>query len=711
MEMKENIIALYRQYGFEYRKQASNNNYLAFTYKSGFFNNAELVSLLINDKTRVEKEMERTSQDLESLGFSTKKSFYNSISEIDETLFRGFFNVDDWKNKIRHEYIKHCERILRVLPKKATEYTYIDVPYYKNNKICENKIVDEICGSLKSEGPTLFVIEAPAGFGKTCTSYEIINQLVESDGKYPIPFFTEFSRDRQARVFSHIFVREVDKSFSAVNSKVVISEVKKGRITIILDGFDELLHDSSSNIEDGGFENAEPMLETISELLTKNAKIVLTSRRSAIFDGELFNDWIGRYENEFTVIRYRLNEPSIKDWLTDVRLSKLHHVGVNVKNIANPVLLSFLRFVNDEYFSKLCSAPKLIVDHYFLSMLEREMDRQDLRMNPVQQSRLLTLIASDMCEHNYTSDSKEKIIQLIKEKAGHLLKEVRSLYSPVDKPTLDKLSTTLSNHAFFDRSNQGENNIKFINEFVLGHYIASNILEFDGDWMASDERFVEPVVLSYIPRDRVSREKLWDKLTPMNAFLDSSTRFKFEALLTGRVIDESYNHSEITSLSLSHFEFFDAGHITGSVIKDCTFTECQFNFANFHDVTFLSCTFWDCSFSEDDDYDVAFYNCKSNNDFLSRLEECEQESEGDGEQSVEHYILEKIFPASKSSLKSIHYFTANLFKTDKYLRKEIIKAIKALKMIGYLCDAHDANFVKINMHKIPEIKAVLGRDN
>lgn len=708
--MRESIIALYRQYGFDYRKQASSNDYLAFTFKSGFFHNAELVSLLVNDKARVEDAMELASQDLEALGFSTKKSFYNSVSEIDETLFRGFFNVEDWKHKIRHEYRKHCDRILSIFPKEANEYTYIDVPYFKNSNISEKHIINEICDSLKSNGPQLYIIEAPAGFGKTCTSYEIINHLVESRSQYPIPFFTEFSRDRQARVFSHIFVREVDKSFSAVNSEVVINEVKKGRITIILDGFDELLHDSSSNREDDGFENAEPMLETISELLTNNAKVVLTSRRSAIFDGELFNEWIGRYENEFSVIRYRLNEPAINDWLSESRLTKLNQVGVRIKSIANPVLLSFLRFVSDDYFSELCLEPKLIVDQYFLSMLEREMDRQDLRMNADQQSKLLTLVAADMCEHNYTSDSKEKIINLIKERAGHLLDEVRSLYSPIDKPTLDKLATTLSNHAFFDRSNQGENNIQFVNEFVLGHYIASNILQHDGEWMASDERFVEPAVLSYIPRDEDSRSQLWQKLSPMNAFLDSSTRLKFEALLTGRVVGTTYNDSELTSVSLSNLEFYSTGCITGSVIKDCTFTECFFHFSNFHDVTFLSCTFWDCSFDEVGNCDVAFYNCKSNNELISKIEEGEQVKASSDEKSIEHYILDRIFPVSQSSLKSLHYFTANLFKTNQYSRKEIIKTIKSLKRSEYLKDARDANFVAINMHKIPEIKVFLGRD-
>jgi uncharacterized protein YjbI with pentapeptide repeats len=714
MDMKERIIDLFKKYGFEYRKQASNNDYLAFTFKSGFFHNAELVSLLIEDKERVEKAMENAAQDLEDLGFSTKKSFYKSISDIDETLFRGFFNVDDWKKKIKSEYNNHCKRILSILPKEADTYTYIDVPYLKNNESNSENIIRDICSSLNKKGPQLSIIEAPAGFGKTCTSYEIINYLVEDQGEHPVPFFTEFSRDRQARVFSHIFVREVDKSFDAVNSDVVINEVKKGRIAIILDGFDELLHDSSSsdeNDENDGFENAEPMLETISELLTNNAKIVLTSRRSAIFDGELFNEWIERYKNQFTVNRYRISEPAINDWIPPSRLEKLNTTTVNVNNLANPVLLSFLRFVNDEYFSELCKKPSLIVDQYFLSMLEREMDRQDLRMNASQQAELLTLVATDMCEHNYTSDSKEKIINTIKEKAGYILNEVRALYSPVDKPTIDKLATTLSNHAFFDRSNQEDNHIQFVNEFVFGNYISNSILGYDGEWMASDERFIEPAVLSYISRDEENRLNLWDKLTPMTEFIDSSTRMKFEGLLTGMIKDVAYNGSEITSISLSQQEIFSRGNIKNCVIKNCTFTGCFFYFDNFVDVTFLNCTFWDCTFENSNENELAFYNCNDNNNSIHEFEKTNEIDIEKSEPNIENYILSKIWPAGQSSIKSLYYFTSNFFKTESFSRKEIIKSIKSLKRSGYLEDAHDANFIAINKNKISEIKSILGRNS
>ncbi len=528
----------------------------------------------------------------------------------------------------------------------------------------------------------------------------------------PIPFFTEFSRDRQARVFEHIFIREVDKSFNAVNSDVVIKEVKEGRIVVVLDGFDELLHDNSADADtEDDFETAEPMLETISELLTGNTKVILTSRRSAIFDGEMFNEWMRRYEDQFTINRYRLNKPEIKDWLPVQRLEKLDNTDIKVEKLANPVLLSFLRFVNDEYFLKLCAQPSLIVDQYFSSMLDREMDRQELRMNPDQQSEFLRLIAAYMCDNNRTSDTKEKIINVIKEKANHLLNDVRSLYSPKDKPSIDKLATTLSNHAFFDRSNQGNNNIEFINEFVFGNFIAKYAIESIGDWLASDERFVEPAVLSFVARSIEERKKLWTKLEMMNQFLDSSSRMRFEAALTDGIEELAYSKTHISSINLKSIDIFKTGNIKHSVFNNCVFNKVNFHLNNFDNVMFLNCVFWDCVSINNTETNsvINFYNCKDNNGF-QLLIEGEENNEQDSKISVSQYIFSKMWPIGSQSIERLQYFTHALFKTDEFTRKDIIREIKYLKREGLLLNANDANFIAINKTRIVEIKNILGRD-
>lgn len=718
--MHTKIIELFNKYGFEYRESASSTNFLAFTYKSGFFHNAELVSLNYEKKDILDAEMEKSLKSLEALGFSTKKSFYKTFEEIEETLFNGFFNVTEWKEKIKNEYIEHTQKILKILPKEAVNYQYINSLYIKNNVVGINKnIVDEICNNLKSSGPLLTIVEAPAGFGKTCTSFEIINELAKSENKRsPIPFFTEFSRDRQARIFSHIFIREVDKTFSSVNSEVVIEEVKSGRIVVVLDGFDEILHDNSNQNLTGienNFENAEPMLETIGELLVNNAKVILTSRRSAIFDGEIFNDWLARYDQKFKINRYKIEKPEIKDWLTITRLDRLSNAGLDVYKLANPVLLSYLRFVSDETFDALCNEPSKIVEQYFTSMLEREMDRQELRMNPEQQSKFLALVAEDMCEYNYTADTKERLISTIKNKASNILNEVRTLYSAKERPTLDKLATTLSNHAFFDRSNSDDNKIEFINEFVFGNYIATNVIEYQGDWVASDERFVEPAVLAYVPRDNDSRLLLWRKLGLMKDFLDSSSRMKFESLLTNKVDDEVYNLSEITSLNIKNVSIFPSSSIIGSIFNECTFYNSNINFENFKDVTFLNCSFWDCNLVIDENSELNFFNCKSNDKLPTTFDDDDSNLEAPklidtyNLDDIEIYILDKLWPNASDGIIRLHFYVGQILKSEKYDKKSILKGIKSLKRLDYLTDANNSNFIAINKDKIGEIKNILGK--
>lgn len=710
MEKKSEIISIFRKYGFEYRDAASNGDYLAFTYKSGFFHNAELVSINPSEKVRVEREMDSAVKQLEALGFSTKKSFYSSFSDLKKALFDGFFNVDEWKRKIHEEYVDHCNKILSSLPSEALKYDYINVPFLKNNKLADRDLIDDVYNSVRQEGPQLIIIEAPAGFGKTCTSYEIINTLADKNDDGPIPFFTEFSRDRQARIFSHIFIREVDRSFSSVSSSVVIEEVKEGKIVVVLDGFDEILHDSKSDSEKtDSFEDAEPMLETISELLTDNAKIILTSRRSAIFDGEVFNEWVEFNSDKFKINRYRLEKPEVKDWIPSDRLERLSETEIDVSRLANPVLLSYLRFVNSEKFLELCDKTELIVEQYFKSMLEREIDRQQLRMSPDQQKEFLKIIASDMCEFNYTSDSKEKLIKTIKEKAGHLISDVRKLYSGKDRPTVDKMATTLSNHAFFDRSSRDENKIEFINEFVFGNYIADNIIDADGSWICSDERFVEPAVLSYSPRSEKERVSLWLGLDEIKAFLDPSSRMKFEDMLTGQITESTYSGEEISSINVKYSSLFNNGEIVNSVFNECTFNQVYFDFSNFKEVTFLNCSFWDCTHSQPY-LGVDFYNCRSNNSFITDGDVSQDE---DFEESVlsdvEFYILNKVWPVGSPSIERLHHFIGVIFKTDEFTKKQITKGIKSLKQRRIIQDANNVNFIEINKEKFSEIKMLLGR--
>ncbi|BAK14088.1 hypothetical protein PAJ_p0221 (plasmid) [Pantoea ananatis AJ13355] len=702
------LIDLFKKYGFEYKKSSSGTGFYAFTFKTGFFHNAEVV--YTNDADL--EEVEKCLKELENIGYSTKKSLFESIELVSTELFNGFFNVEEWKERISHEYKLYCEKMISLLPEGDKSYSYVHVPFEKDSARSNSNIIENILSEIQKQSSKLLIIEAPAGFGKTCTSYEILNSLISIEGA-PLPFFTEFSRDRQAKVFSHVFVREVDRSFRTVKSDLVIEETKNGKIVLVLDGFDELLNETSFNkSNDIDFEKAQPMLDTIGELLTSSAKVILTSRRAAIFDGEVFQEWKDKYKDNFEVVRYKLNSPEVKDWLSMERIGKLEDSGIDIKKLSNPVLLAFLRSISIEEFHLLCKQSSKIVEHYFEAMLERERERQDLLMVPDKQTAILSMIALDMCENDYTSDNRDKIINLIKIKCTNLLEETRQLYPGKDRPTLDALASKLATHAFFDRSNQGENKIEFVNEFVFGNYIANGVMSSDNnDWLASDERFVEPAVQSYIPRNSEDRLLLWERLTGMREFLSASDHMKYEILLTQEVDHPIYIQTTITGLDFEHALFFPNNKIKNSVFNECVFSNIMFNFKNFEDVTFISCQFYDCDYDKNGHpYEINFLNCSDNNGITNEIESFEIKDDDENlELQLEKEILSKFMPLGSNSITRLHIYTGVLYKLDGYTRRQITRAIKILKDKNILESANKSSFTAINKFSVGEVKKILGR--
>ena len=608
---------------------------------------------------------------------------------------------------------------------KNLTYSYIDTPYTKNGSYVDNaSIISDILDELNKPEASLILIEAPAGFGKTSTSYELILKLASSDGSYPMPFFTEFSRDRQARVFSHVFVREVDRNFRDIKSEVVIDELKNGNLVMVLDGFDELLSEKGDKSDKNDkplselndqHEKAEPMLETIGELLSQNAKIILTSRRSALFDGEMFDSWLTKYHNNFHFKRYRIFSPRVNDWLVPERLEKLKSVGIDIESLSNPVLLTYLRSINSDDFEILCDEPAKIVNRYFISMLEREQDRQNLNMSPAEQTILLSEIAGDMSENDYTSDSKDKFLETIKRRCTILLEDSRKRYPTKDRPSFDSLANTLSNHAFFDRSTQGGNSIEFVNEFVFGNYIAEYILNFPGDWLPSDERFVEPAVNSYMPRTKKEKDLLWSKLNYIKDYIESSALMRYEASMTDCIDEDRYSEKTINSMHFDEINMFSKGKISNTVFNECTFKSCHFNFINMNNTVFINCRFYECTeqgFSSNNN--IEFLNCTGEN--TGFIEYLDQEPEINALETnkisqVRREIFETYLPVGSISIERLHIPLSILLKIEipEVSRKDLIKEIKDLKSLGYLTDAHSSNFIAINKSKISEIKQLLGR--
>ena len=59
------------------------------------------------------------------------------------------------------------------------------------------------------------------------------------------------------------------------------------------------------------------MLDTIAQLFKDDsqAKVLITSRKSAIFTGEQFDEWVERRQLSGLITRIELKSPRVKNWI------------------------------------------------------------------------------------------------------------------------------------------------------------------------------------------------------------------------------------------------------------------------------------------------------------------------------------------------------------------------------------------------------------
>ena len=471
MNFKE-VDAIYTRYGYDIKESLSNEEVRVYTLSKGVYYGADIVS---NEKTKVDSSTQKT---LSKNGYACREVKVNSIKELEDFLFESFFHSSQLKERLSNKYNRFKKGQSELL---KVSYEYIPVSYLLDNEEYRSKtnIIENVCSKLIEDGPQLIILEAAAGYGKTCTSFELVSHI-SLNKKQLAPIFTELSRDRRAAIFKHILQDVIVNEFhSLLDEKLVIHEIQSGRIPLIIDGFDELL----SKEQDKGtneFDQIETMLSTIGQLLKDNAKIVLTGRKTAIFAGDSFQSWIDNNPNEFKVSRYLINPPRIADWLGEDKIKQIEERGIPIKDIANPVLLAFIRSLSDKSFSEIVISPERIVEKYFNAILDREQERQELLIETDQQLIIFENLAIAMMELDITSESKDWIKLLIEENNLEILESTKKLYSISSRPTIDVLTNTLSNHALLDRRGSNEQ-IGFINDFIFGTFIGQGILKISDE--------------------------------------------------------------------------------------------------------------------------------------------------------------------------------------------------------------------------------------
>lgn len=693
------LTNVYKQFGFT-EESLHDTDVAVYSINTGHYHNADIIPL----KSGV--DVNKNFNDYKELGYACQIREYASHEDAHKELFGGFFSIESTKERLKKEYANFTDSIVKIHSTDAT-YSFINSNYTINGGVGIKSVISEIITRINQDRPVLFLIEAAAGFGKTCTAYELLNNILNNDSE-KVPLFTELSRNRQAKIFRYVLLDEIDRSFPLLSSALVRNEIRSGNVPVILDGFDELLHESS-NADDNSYEKTEPMLETISELLTNRAKVVLTTRRTAIFDGDDFHQWISLHESDFDVVRIRIHEPKIEDWLPYPRLNAIKETGFPIDKLSNPVLLSFLRCISEADFKKVIDDPTQIVRKYFNSMLERERKRQDLMMSIEDQYTVLTRIADDMVDSNYTSESRDYIYFIIMEKNIQLLEATRRLYTTDVRPTTDELVNKLASHALLDRAGNENQGIGFVNEFVLGNFVSENIINVANKEWVGDIRFIEPSVQSYIPRTDYEKSSLWESLEFSLNFMSGKDKIFYSQSLLGNV-PLDLNGDSVEQLICSNLELGSKNKIIDTIFVDCNFYSCEFHCESFKNTTFVNTSFTDCIFYNlDERNDIYFLGCDSDN---YSFDNTRSDFESDTDESItpcDIYILEKFCPKGSSSYHKHRPIKGLCQRNNIFSLQEILYSLHKLKREGFLSTPDKRSFLELNMGRISEIKSILGR--
>lgn len=698
------LSAAYRRYGFEEAKSGY-DNILVFTLKAGHYHNADIVPT-----TNIDIELlDRIFNQFKESGYACRIRNYNDISQVTKTLFQGFFSVDTTHKRLMREYSKFTSSIIRAHSDNA-EYKYINSSYFVNDSEGESTVIHEIISRINDENPILFLIEAAAGFGKTCTAYELLKVITENH-KAKVPLFTELSRNRQAKIFRYVLLDEIDRSFPLLSSSLVRTEIRNGNVPVILDGFDELLHQADDSVM---FDNTEPMLETIGELLTERAKVILTTRRTSILDGDDFHEWMERHESEFQVIRIRIETPTVENWLEENRLDILRDKKFPIENLCNPVLLSYLRSIPDDEFIVATSSPDELVERYFSSMLERERKRQDLLMSPKEQYNTLKYIAADMMNYDYTAESKDYIASILQDyfKNGEL-EQIRKLYPADSRPTSDEIINKLISHALLDRSVDTSSQIGFVNDFVLGNFCSEIIIDTpDNEW-CGNKIFIEPAALSFIPRTVEKRKTLWKSLIFSLEFCAPRDKITTSIILNSEVLMD-IDSETIENIKIKDVAICNRSNITNSVFTDCSFQNITFYLDNMRNVSFVNCNFFNCTVEQTIEKNGFYaFGCSDNNGFLSLIsndteQSAEEESNNEYNQ-CDAYILSKFWPIGNQTIYKHRPMKGLYIKNNNFSYEETIMSIAKLRKNKIIVDADKNGIAAFNMEKLPEVRALLGR--
>lgn len=699
---KAKVKELYELYGFTVDKETP--SFCVFTYSNGYFDNAEIVVFDKNKSIISEIEMQ-----YQEIGYSVRNIDYSSINKTHELLFNGFFDIEKINARLKREYQSFCD--LQTNKLFNAEYEYVVPSYSWDQEPRNSNLTQDIINQLNTDGAQLIILEAAAGYGKTCTSYEIINSIANSNSEKKAPIFTELSKNRKATLFRYVLLDEIDKKFTSLSSKLVLHEIEQGNVPLIIDGFDELISRSNTNMSskiNETDEDVQTMLDTIAELFKEgcNCKVVLTSRKSSIFTGEAFDDWAEQKLSNCNITRVAIAEPTIMDWLGGEKTKFLESQKIPFASVVNPILLSFMRSMNMDTFKEQCKNVENVINYYFQTLLHRERERQALSLNEEEQYNVLKKLAHNFVEYEIISEEISFIRDLFLDIIHDRFNEYRDRYINVEeKPTEEEFANKLAGHALLNRISSTKNDIGFINDFIFGIFIGEVMIEHPDFISTMNPEFIDIACTAYASRCDEEKEKIYSVLSDSIERLSPMQQFDTEIKLTSTIKHNYYGHF-IRNFEFGNDIYFDGSYeFKNCTFKNCTFHETYLTTSAFSECTFISCRFYNPVIWRDtcEHRDLIFLSNCTGHDFFEK--EASYTDSIAEETNYEKIILRKYWTEterySKGRIKEVVLLKSNT--QDE--REQLEHALENLKREDIL--SKEGHYWYLNKEKISKILSYL----
>lgn len=704
--MEKELIELYRRYQF--RLEDNTGKCLVFSYRMGVFRNIEIV--LIKDKESYKKDAERLKQDYKRAGWnSVTIVYYTSIKEAEKKLFDSFFYIEESRRRLQVEYDNFCELQTKRLNSK---YTYVVCSYSNIEEEPATDVVNYVAASAGIQTARLTILEAAAGYGKTCTVYEILYQLLQ---RYPnkIPLFIELSKNRLANIFLYVLQNEINEKFTQLSTELVIHEIKKGQIPLIIDGFDELIQwKKSMEIEENPDEQSLSMLSTIADLLGEDSKawILLTSRRSAIFTGDIFEEWAStRLGKECKVERLQILKPSAREWIGNEKYSCMCENRIAIDSISNPVLLTSIRNQSFAEVEEMVKSEDAVVSKYFNMLLEREETRQMLNLTVQKLYCVMEQLASDFVQYDITAESRDFIQDLLCEILEDDLMSYRVSYREKYGNEVGMLSKEdyigrILNNSLLDRISMTNNQIGFINEFVMGILIGDAVCDHLLPVSELSEKFVDISATAFSSRGQEKCKEYYEQIKAILGKMGSQTRLNAEMNLLHKNKSNYENEYFSGVYFQSNYEFDSDFRFTNCIFSSCIFDQCMIHGDVFENVKFFNCQFFDIKVQGTVKENV-FLGCVGY-ELLEKQTDMVMIEKKPGDK-YEKIVLEQFWKPGYNAAEPRRTYTALFKGIDPNENHNIEIALKSLLKRGILKELNVC--YEINTSQMKEIKEILGR--